>query len=101
MSEQAITDMEYEEYLSLMDTYIERSTREDDEMPASVFFELLFKRMAEQVTETIELEVDIVDNQLVLQLPEGAVKVNDNEILVGNQRIVVKLRGGSYYSTAQ
>ena len=59
MSEQAITDMEYEEYLSLMDTYIERSTRQDDEMPASVFFELLFKRMSEEATETIELEVDI------------------------------------------
>jgi hypothetical protein len=43
MNEQAITNMEYDDFLALIDGYIERSTQENDEMPASVFFELLFK----------------------------------------------------------
>ena len=67
MSEQAITEMKHEDFLSLVDGYIERSSQEYGEMPTSVFFELLFKRMAKAATETIELEVEIVDDQLVLQ----------------------------------
>jgi hypothetical protein len=101
MSEQAITDMECEEFLSLIDGYIERSTQESDEMPASVFFDLLFKRLSENVTETIELEIEIVDNQPVLQPPAGAVQVASNEILLGDRRIVVKLKNGSTDPTAQ
>ncbi|MCI0577184.1 MAG: hypothetical protein L0332_09765 [Chloroflexi bacterium] len=84
--------MEHEEFLSLIDGYIERSTQESDEMPASVFFELLFKRLTEKVTETIELEIEIVDNQPVLQPPISAVQVASNEILIGDRRIVVKLK---------
>ena len=53
--------------------------------------------MAERVTETIELEVDIVDNQLVLEPPMGAVQVARNEILIGDQRIVVKLKDKPIY----
>jgi hypothetical protein len=101
MSEQAIIDMEYEDFLSLMDGYIERSTQESDEMPASVFFDLLFQRLSEKVTETIELEIEIVDNQPVLQPPIGAVQIASNEILLGDRRIVVKLKNGSTYPTVQ
>jgi hypothetical protein len=101
MNEQALTEMEYGDFLSLIDGYIERSTQENDEMPASVFFDLLFKRLKENVTETIELEIEIVDNQPVLQLPAGAVQVGRNEILLGDRRIVVKLKNGSPYPTAQ
>jgi hypothetical protein len=69
-------------------------------MPASSFFQLLMEKMAERVTETIELEVDIVDNQLVLEPPMGAVQVARNEILIGDQRIVVKLKDKPLYPTA-
>lgn len=103
MSEQSITDMNYEQFESLVDGYIERSSNELGEMPASSFFELLFEKMAERVTETIQLEGEIVDNQLVLHLPfdvETAVQVKDNQILVGDHRIVVKLKGGTNYPTA-
>ena len=103
MSEKAITDMNYEEFESLIDDYIERSSHESGEMPASTFFELLFENMAERVTETIELEGEIVNNQLVLRLPmekETAVQVKDNEILVGDRRIVVKLKDDTIYPTA-
>jgi hypothetical protein len=101
MSEQTITDMEYEDFLSLIDGYIERSSQESGEMPASVFFELLFKRMDKAVTETIELEVEIVDDELVLQPPIGGIQVKNNEILIGDRRIVVKLKDKPVYPTAQ
>jgi len=63
-SEQAITNMEYEDFLSMIDGFIERSSREFGEMPASSFFELLFEKMAERVTETVEVECEIVNNQV-------------------------------------
>ena len=72
-------------------------------MPASSFFELLFEKMAERVTETIELEGEVVDNQLILRLPsdlETTVHVQENEILIGDRRIIVKLKNGPVYPTA-
>ena len=59
--------------------------------------------MAERVTETIELEGVVIDDQLILRLPaelETAVRVKDNEILIGDRRIIVKLKNGPLYPTA-
>lgn len=95
MSEQKIKTIDFDEFQSLVDGFIERSSQGYGEMPASIFFELLFERMAERVTETIELEGEIVNNELVLHMPldmETAVQVKKNEILVGEHRIVVKLK---------
>jgi hypothetical protein len=72
-------------------------------MPASAFFELLFEKMAERVTETVEVEGEIVNNRLVLKLPadmETAVQVKDNEILIGDRRIVVRLKNDTVYPAA-
>lgn len=92
--------MDYDEFQLVAEQFIERSSHEFGEMPASSFFQLLMEQMAERVTETIELEVDIVDNQLVLEPPMGAVQVARNEILIGDQRIVVKLKDKPLYPTA-
>jgi hypothetical protein len=100
MSEQRIKTMDYDEFQLVAEQFIERSSHEFGEMPASSFFQLLMENMAERVTETIELEVDIVDNQLVLEPPIGAVKITNNEILIGDRRIVVKLKDKPIYPTA-
>lgn len=103
MSDQAITDMNYDEFQSVMDGFIDRSSQESGEMPASTFFELLFAQMTERVTETIEVVGEVVNNRLVLQLPadlESTVHVKNNEILIGGQRIVVKLKDSPVYPTA-
>lgn len=103
MTENRIKTIDFDEFQSVADGFIERSSYEFGEMPASSFFELLFERMAERVTETIELEGEVVDNQLVLRLPvdlETAVHVKDNEILIGDRRIIVKLKNGPIYPTA-
>ena len=47
---------------------------------------------------------EIVGNQLVLKLPvdaETAVYVKNNEILVGDRHIVVKLKDNTIYPTLQ
>lgn len=103
MSEQKVEIMDYDSFQAVADGFIERSSHALGEIPASTFFELLFEKMAERITETIELEGEIVDNELVLRMPmdvETVVQVKDNEILVGDRRIVVKLKGSSVYPTA-
>lgn len=95
MSEQTIDTMDFDKFQSVVDGFIERSSHTYGEMPTPAFFELLFEKMAERVTETIELEGKIVNNQLVLRMPidvETGVQVKNNEILVGERRIVVKLK---------
>jgi hypothetical protein len=45
----AISTMEYDSFQRLIDDFIDHSSQEFGEMPASSFFELLFDRMAERV----------------------------------------------------
>ena len=102
MTKNQIETIDFDEFQSIADGFIERSSHGFGEMPASSFFELLFEKMTERVTETIELEGEVVDNQLVLRLPvelETAVHVKNNEILIGDRRIIVKLKDGSVYPT--
>lgn len=103
MAEQHLKTMDFDDFQAVADGFIERSSREFGEMPASSFFELLFEKMAERVTETVEVEGEIVNNQLIFKLPvdaETVVQVKDNEILVGDRRIVVKLKPDVIYRTA-
>ena len=71
MSKQALTDMPYEEFQSLIDGYIDRSSKEYGELPASIFFQLLFERVAQRTKETIEVEGEIINDKLILRLPAG------------------------------
>ena len=48
VSEPTITTMDFEEFQLVVDAFIERSSQGFDEMPASVFFELLMAKMAER-----------------------------------------------------
>ena len=94
MVEKSLNEMSYDEFQALMDGYIERSSRQTGEMPASVFFELLFERLAARVRQTVEVTGRIVGKELVLSLPRPEsvpVQVQGNQIFVGDQRIVVRL----------
>lgn len=51
--------MAYDKFQRLIDDFIDRSSQEFGEMPASSFFELLFDRMAERVSETVDVEGEI------------------------------------------
>ena len=52
MSERPIRTMDFEEFQLVVDAFIERSSQGFDEIPASVFFELLFEHLAKDLTET-------------------------------------------------
>jgi len=90
-----ISEMTYEQFEAMMDNYIERSSRESGEMPASTFFALLFEKMAARAQQTVQVQGRIIDGRLVLSpVPEeqGSVHVHGNEILVDQWRIVVTLQ---------
>ncbi len=77
------------------------------ELDAPLFYEALRKVIVSDITSevaaTIEVEGEIVENQLVLDLPEdlGAIELmRDIAILVGDRRIIVKWKEGSIYPTA-
>lgn len=94
MSDKLLTEMSYDEMGALIDHFIERSSAQSGEMPAASFFELLFDRVAQRTVQTLEIEGRIVDGQLVFALPKGSgatLHVQDNQIVIGEQRIVVKL----------
>ena len=95
MSDNAPGDMAYEQFEAMIDGYIERSSRESGEMPASAFFALLFEKMAARAQETVKVRGRIVDGQLVLSAPpteQRVVQVRGNEILVDRWRIIVSLQ---------
>ena len=46
MSDDTPIGMTCEQFKAMVDDYIERSSRESGEMPASAFFALLFEKMA-------------------------------------------------------
>jgi hypothetical protein len=58
-SEPTIMTMDYQEFQLVADAFIERSSQGFDEMPASVFFVLLFEHLANDSMETGELDSDI------------------------------------------
>ena len=94
MSDKLLTEMSYDEVRALLDRFIERSSNQSGEMSAVSFFELLFERVAQRVEKTLEIEGRIVDGHLVLAPPKGSganLYVQDNQIVIGEQRIVVKL----------
>lgn len=94
--------MDFDQFQTVADEFIDRSAQEFGEMSAPSFLELLFDKMAERTSETVEVEGEIVNNQLVLKLPADiatAVQVKDNEILIGDQRIVVKLKRDTIHPT--
>lgn len=96
MAEKLLTEMSYEEVSALIDNFIDRSSQQSGEMLAASFFELLFARVAQRVQNTLEIEGRIVDGQLVFALPpmaEADLYVQGNQIVIGGQRIVVRLTG--------
>ncbi|MBK8904579.1 MAG: hypothetical protein IPM53_25600 [Anaerolineaceae bacterium] len=52
--------MDVDKFQLLVDEFIDRESQEMGEMPASIFFELLFDMMAEGETKTVEAKGEIV-----------------------------------------
>ncbi len=53
MSEKLLTEMSYDDLDQLLNNYIDRSSHQSEEMPASTFFTLLFEKMARRVKKNV------------------------------------------------
>lgn len=94
MDEKLLTEMSATEFEALLDGYIDRSSEQSAEVPAGAFFELLFAHAAQRATKTVEVEGRVVNGRLVLAAPGAAaphVYIRENQIVIGDQRVVVKL----------
>jgi hypothetical protein len=107
MNEQLISNMSTDEFDAVANAFIERETKDMGELDAPLFYEALREMMAPDTiaepANTIEVVGEIVDNQLVLDLPkelESAEQMKDIAILVGNRRIIVKWKDNTIYPTA-
>ncbi|MAU01174.1 MAG: hypothetical protein CL608_28860 [Anaerolineaceae bacterium] len=63
MSEKNLRTMDVDKFQLLADEFIDRASQDLGEMPASIFFELPFDKMAESVTETTEAKGEIIITQ--------------------------------------
>ena len=90
-----LDELSDEEFDQLIDNYIERSSHGYNEMPMQIFFELLFENLAQPAQETIDVKLGINNGELDLRLPPGdeeaPILTRGNQILVGDQLIVVNL----------
>jgi hypothetical protein len=94
MTEKLLTEMSYEEMEALIDHYIDRSSQQSEEMPASAFLSLLAETMARRTKQTVEIEGRIVNGRLELLQPNtvtSGLYVQNNQIVIGEQRISVKI----------
>lgn len=64
MAEKPLQTMDVDKFQLLVDEFIDRESQELGELPASIFFELLFDMMAEGETETVEAKGEIITTQL-------------------------------------
>jgi hypothetical protein len=104
MEEKLISKMTIEEFDTLIDAHIERETKDMGELEAPLFYEALQEVLgADSEDDLLEVEGEIVDNQLVLNLPadfEQLEQVQDMVILVGGRRIAIRLKDDKIYPTA-
>jgi phage terminase small subunit len=103
MDEKLITDMSTEEFDAVIDAYIERETKDMGELDAPLFYDALRGMLATDAEDdTVEVEGEIVDNQLVLKLPadfDQIEQMQDIAILVGGRRITIRLKDDKIYPT--
>jgi hypothetical protein len=89
--------MSQPEFDALIDDYIERESRFCGEMPAEIFFDLLLERIEKKAQKAVNVKVVVTGNRLTL-VPEHKsddVVVRNNEVLVGERRLVFQLAGAS------
>lgn len=94
MTEKRFDDMSEAEYASLVDDHIERTATGYGEMPAEFFLDLLLERLAAQTAETVNLSIDVSEDDDLVITPDrelSDIVIRGNEILVGKRRFVLKL----------
>lgn len=93
MSEGRLSQISEDEFDALIEGHIGRAAAGHDEIPADVFIDLLFERMAAKADVPIMLSIDVRGDQLMITPDqEGTdVLVKGNEVFVGGRRLVLRL----------
>jgi hypothetical protein len=94
MTQKQLDEMSEAEFDSLIDGYITRTATGYGEMPADIFLDLLMERIADKVDETVNLSIDVIDDDGLVITPDrdlSGIVIRGNEIVVGNRRLVLKL----------
>jgi hypothetical protein len=94
MAKKRFDEMSEAEFGRLVDGYIERTATGYGEMPAEFFLDLLVERMATKAEETVNLSIDVSEDDDLVITPDrelSDIVIRGNEILVGKRRFVLKL----------
>jgi hypothetical protein len=82
------------EFETLIDGYIERTASGYGEIPVEHFLTLLTERIAAKTEETVNLSIDVSDDDHLRITPDrewSDIVIRGNEIWVGNRKLVLKL----------
>ncbi len=92
MSSQGLAHLSEADFDAMIEAHIERTAAGAAELPASVFVDMLFERLAADPAP-ITLAIDVHDGQLVITAdhPATDVIVLGNEVLIGGRRLVLRL----------
>lgn len=92
MSEKLVGEMDDQAFEQLMNDFIDRSNKVDEEIPAELVFAMLDK--AEQAKQTLRFDSIVIDDRLVISTPVGTTvptNVREIEINLPNVRLIVKV----------
>jgi hypothetical protein len=84
MTKKRFDEMSEAEFDGLIEDHIERTATGYGEMPADIFLDLLTERMADKVSETVNLSIDMgADDDLVITPDRelSDIVIRGNEIL--------------------
>lgn len=92
MSDHRLAHLSEADFDAMIEAHIERTADGAAELPASVFVDVLFERLAADAAP-ITLAIDVHDDQLVITAdnPGADVIVQGNEVLIGGRRLVLRL----------
>lgn len=94
MATKQFSEMDEAEFSSLIDGFIERTAVGYGEMPAEYFLDLLAERMAAKVDETVNLSINVSEDDDLMITPDrelSDIVIRGNEIFVGKRRLILKL----------
>ncbi len=92
-SDQRLSDLSEAEFDALIEGHIARTASGAGDLPADVFVDLLFERVAAQSARPVTLSITVHGDQLEITPDrEGSdVLVQGNEVLIGGRRLVLRL----------
>jgi hypothetical protein len=93
MSDLPLGEMSEAEFEALIEGHIARTEADENALPADVFVDVLFERIATQARAPVTLSIDVHGDQLVISPDREStdVLVQGNEVVIEGRRLVLRL----------